>query len=364
MTDRTSNDKEIDKILLKRAIASIDKSSVNGRAPSSNDLAVIESIAAKYPHDAEIQKLLQQAVQVIEAAKEKSSKSSIVTRTEDEVYSKSEYNALLKKEDAYFKKSAQRHEFLDKILSVEFVLESLAVKEIVQLYNETVQEKDERKASTELISYDLSKFSKAAASGEDLSEEEERRRRQVRKRLDTVLKEELFTAIVSDHVEIYATNRGKKPEDVSLDEVILAVGDSILAEFRAEIPKLKEAFNGLEEKLAALMFHSPEAIKEHHGNVEQLHREADKAHRKQAERIEEKRQENEKHVDVRNKKSTGVDKQGGLDEVMAMLGEENTVGLPRPKTYTKMIASEVSSTKTQAMDRVKSHHKHSDQHTR
>ncbi len=98
-----------------------------------------------------------------------------------------------------------------------------------------------------------------------------------------------------------------------------------------------EAFRKSNEKLAALMFHNPEAIKEHHGNIKNLCDAAEKAHVKQVNFEEKKIEENERREavskkserDIKKLKVTGRKKQSDLDDLLGSFNHSTM--LPPPK---------------------------------
>jgi len=158
----------------------------------------------------------------------------------------------------------------------------------------SAQSKAERQESSELLAYDSKRLKEKRESGSELTNLEQEREKQVADRVEKITLENLHEAKFDKHKLIYAAETKKRVEDVSIEEVVRAKGNAIIEEAMEVYPKIKQAFHGMEDKLASLVFHNPKAIHEHHENIDQLKIEAEKAHQRQKEYEKVKEAENQK----------------------------------------------------------------------
>ena len=279
--------KEQDTIAIKSHLASIKQCLNDKKAPSPNDLALIRQIAAQYPNDPEFQLLLEVAMNVYLDAEETARLNSNFPNNFFNPYSKEQYQQLLEKENDYFNsaRARERHEIINMILNGARIDDndpsgkSITSKKAAAFFNDISSDatRIERQEASELLAFDAKKLKEKHESGIKLSAEEKARESQVNNRVDKIIQEELCDARLNHHKAMHAAEVGKKIEDVSIEELVKARGNKILDEVVTLFPKIKEAFIGMEHKLAALIFHNPKAIFAHHNNLSQLKIEAEVA---------------------------------------------------------------------------------------
>jgi hypothetical protein len=285
--------KEQDTIAIKSHLASIKQCLNDKKAPSPNDLALIRQIAAQYPNDPEFQLLLEVAMNVYLDAEETARLNSNSPNNFFNPYSKEQYQQLLEKENDYFNsaKARERHEIINMILNGARIDDndlsgkSITSKKAAAFFNDVSSDatKIERQEASELLAFDAKKLKEKHESGIKLTSEEKARESQVNNRVDKIIQEELCDARLNHHKAMHAAEVGKRIEDISIEELVKARGNKILDEVVTIFPKIKEAFIGMEHKLAALIFHNPKAIHAHHNNLSQLKIEAETAFERQKE---------------------------------------------------------------------------------
>ena len=307
---RENSKKASDKAELRNAIASIKQAVSDKKMPSSDDLGKIRELAAKYSGDPEFANLLASAEKAFKMAEEVASQELYNSqRGGKSSYTPEQYKNLLKKENAYFNdaKTQERHNLIDKMAAGGRINDndpsgqSITTKEFTNFINDNSSEdtKTKRQEASELLAHDAGKFKEKQEASIPLTPLEEERKQQVHERIEKVTQEEIYEAIFQKHKRLHAIENQLELATLTTEEVIKARGNSIIEEVAEVYPKIKQAFKGSEEKLAALMFHNPKALHEHHDNIKQLQIEAEKAHQqqkqfertKEAENIKEARKE-------------------------------------------------------------------------
>lgn len=288
--------------IIRNIITAIKQNISNKIMPNPGDISKIRDLAAKYPNDGNLQDLLAKAEELFIKAQEIADQELQNSQnTSIKAYSPEEYQELLRKENEYFNdsKTQARHNLIDKTIAGSRINDadqtgnSITSQEFTNFINDisTQETRDTRQQACELLSYDAVRLKEKRESGIELNELDKARETQVHQRVEKVVQEELYDARFQQHKIDYARENGKEIDKISIEEVVKAKGNQIIDEVVEIVPKIKQAFHGVEEKLAALVFHNPSAIGEHHNDIERLRAEADIAHQQQKIYEEAKKQE-------------------------------------------------------------------------
>lgn len=298
---------------IRNIIISIKQDISNKKMPNPGDINNIRDLAAKYPNDGNLQDLLAKAEELFikaqEAAEQELQNSQ---KTTISAYSPQEYQELLKNENEYFNdaKTKARHELIDRTMAGSRINDadptgnSITSKEFTDFISDISAEetRDKRQKACELLSHDSGRLKEKRESGIELSETEKARETQVHQRVEKIVQEELYDAKFQQHKMDYARENNKDIDLISIEEIVREKGNQIIDEVVEIIPKIKEAFHGIEEKLAALLFHNPTAIGEHHHDLEKLKEKAEIAHQQQ--KIYEETKKGERKEKVEEKTET------------------------------------------------------------
>jgi len=110
-------------------------------------------------------------------------------------------------------------------------------------------------------------------------EQLELRKSQVLMRLEQITYELLYVIKFKEHQQIYAQENDKNISETTIEEVIESKGNIMINDVVTTYSKITEAFTGIEEKLAALVIHSPQTMHKYHDDLEKLKSEAEKSYK-------------------------------------------------------------------------------------
>lgn len=291
------------KVTLENIIEVIKDCIRKGKLPPQALISRAKELALLYP---ELASLKEEILQLNEKAIQEAVAYKLFNSLEGKInpYSSEQYLKLLKRENDYFNniETQERHQLMHMMMTGARIDDddpsgrSITTKKAIEFFDDISSDaiRIERQEASELLAHDAKRFKEKRRDGIPLTQPEQIREKQVHKRVEKVVQEELYDAHFQKHKAMHAAEVGKRVEEVTTEEVVRARGNRIIEDVVSIFPKIKEAFKGIEDRLAALVFHNPQAIHEHHDNIEQLKVEAEIAHQRQQAFEQEKKEQNQK----------------------------------------------------------------------